>query len=168
LKALATALLCALALAACGGDSESGPSREGAEKAGSDKAATTPKAATAPKEAKAPKEATADPSAGDEIDARAAVEALFLGVKGKDPRVLCGIFTERFAQEVTGAEELGVVQCLEQADDQLLGELRTTLDGVSIEQTTVETGGRSASVELSNGNVVELEYEGNRFLIDQL
>lgn len=164
MKALATALLCALALAACGGDSESGPSREGAEKAGSDEAATTPKAATAPKEAKAP-----DPSAGgDEIDARAAVEALFLGVKGKDPRVLCGIFTERFAQEVTGAEELGVVQCLEQADDQLLGELRTTLDGVSIERTTVETGGRSASVELSNGNVVELEYEGNRFLIDQL
>ena len=165
MKALATALLCALALAACGGDSESGPSsREGAEKAGSDEAATPPKAATAPKEAKAP-----DPSAGgDEIDARAAVEALFLGVKGKDPRVLCGIFTERFAREVTGAEELGVVQCLEQADDQLLGELRTTLDGVSIEQTTVETGGRSASVELSNGNVVELEYEGNRFLIDQL
>ncbi len=164
MKALATALLCGLALAACGGDSDSGPSREGAGKAGSDEEATAPKDAKAPKEAKAP-----DPSAGgDEIDARAAIEAFFLGVKGKDPRVLCGIFTERFAREVTGAEELGVVGCLEQADDELLVELRTTVEGVSIEQTTVETGGRSARVELSNGNVVELEYEGNRFLIDQL
>lgn len=46
--------------------------------------------------------------------------------------------------------------------------LQKTLKGVKVQTTTVAPGGQSASVQLSNGNSVELIFQNGRFVIDGL
>lgn len=49
-----------------------------------------------------------DPATGDEAEARAAANALLVGVEGDDPAVLCATFSERYANQLTGAKEFGL------------------------------------------------------------
>ena len=122
-----------------------------------------------PEETETAAEPSEDASAGgDEVAAQAAVDAFLLGVKEEDPAILCGLFSERYAKELTGAKEFGIAECVDELEGGSFAELQNTLKGVKVQTTTVATGGKSASVKLSNGNSVELEYQDGRFVIDEL
>ena len=111
----------------------------------------------------------ADSSAGgDEVEARAAVDAFLIGVEDEDPQVLCGLFSEKYAKELTGASEFGIAECVEQLRGSGFGELKKSLKGIEVTKTTVAEGGRAATVKLSNGNAVKLAYQDGRFVIDEL
>jgi len=91
-----------------------------------------------------------------------------MGVQDEDPQVLCGLLSESYAKELTGAREFGIAECVERLQGQSFAKLQSAVEGVQVEDTTVTSGGRSATVSLSNGESVELEYQDGRFVIDSL
>jgi hypothetical protein len=117
-----------------------------------------------------PEEAPADDAStgGDEVEAQAAVDAFLIGVADGDAQVLCGLFSEGYAKKLTGAQEFGIAECVEQLKGSSFDKLRRTLKGVEVKKTVVEDGGQAASVQLSNGNTVSLAYQDGRFVIVNL
>jgi len=134
---------------------------KGAGKAGSDEAESSPEEP----------EPTPDASGGgDETDARAAVEAFLMGAQDKDSAVLCGLFSERLAKQLTGAKEFGIAECLSafKAKPSLLDKLAKGLAGVTVKDIVILRKGKLAGVIISNGAQIKLKYQDGRFVIDEL
>ena len=100
-----------------------------------------------------------------EIDARAAADALLLGVRDADEAVVCGLLDESYAQKLTGASA-GVAACVEALKTQNFNEVQKALKGVESDEVTVSNGGKIATVKLTNnGGTIALERDGGRYVI---
>ena len=84
--------------------------------------------------------------------------------------MLCGLFSERLAKQLTRAKEFGIAECLSQlqAKPGTLNKLAKTLEGVTVQDIVIVREGKAAGVNVSNGNQVKLEYQDGRFVIDEL
>lgn len=131
---------------------------EGAGKSGSAEQTAPEETETAPD----------TPAGGGEVEARAAVDALLMGVQDEDPQVLCGLLSESYAKELTGAREFGIAECVERLQGSSFGKIQKALKGVEVTGTKVTADGRSATVKLFNGDTVGLKYQEGRFVIDRL
>jgi len=92
----------------------------------------------------------------DEVNARAAVDALLLGVGDADADVICGLLSEDYANELTGETELGIAKCVENLEMADLSDVQSQLEGIEVDETEVDAGGDTATVTLTNGEEVDL------------
>ena len=94
-----------------------------------------------------------------------------MGAQDKDPAVICGLFSERYAKQLTGAKDFGIAECVSQFEGAKAGtldKLAKTLEGVTVQDIVIVREGKAAGVIVSNGNQVKLEYQDGRFVIDEL
>lgn len=109
-------------------------------------------------------ETTESPSQ-DEVDARAAADALLLGVRDADANVVCGLLDESYAQKLTGADA-GIATCVEALKKQDFKDVQKALEGVESDEVTVTDGGATATVTLTNnGGTISLKRDGGRYVI---
>ncbi|MEJ7750515.1 MAG: hypothetical protein WKF32_03585 [Thermoleophilaceae bacterium] len=101
----------------------------------------------------------ADTSDEDEVNAKAAVDALLLGVRGEDPNIICGLLSEEYANKLTGEAKFGIAKCVENLEKADLGSVKTELNGVEVEDTVVDSGGDTATVTLTNSEEVKLKKD---------
>lgn len=148
------ALSLAAGVSACGGGTETVTVNEGSESTA--EATETEATDTETTESDT---AISDTESGsseeDEVNARAAVDALLLGVRGEDPKIVCGLLSEEYAKKLTG-DENGIAKCVENLKNADLGSVKAELQGVAVETTEVAPGGDTATVTLTSNETVEL------------
>jgi len=105
------------------------------------------------------------PKQSDEIHARAAAQALLIVVEKEQGGVICTLLDEDYARELTGAEKFDFARCKKDFEQGGFGELPGTLRGAEVKSVAVKGGGETATVTLSNGTVLSLKRDGERYRV---
>ena len=101
----------------------------------------------------------------EEVAAQGAVDAFLEAVRKEDEAVLCGLLTERYAQQILRERsDFAIAECVEAFGRFDWSELQQEARGVTVEDVSVS--GDRAIAELSNGEKVTLVKQGGRFVID--
>ena len=105
------------------------------------------------------------PKQSDEIHARAAAQALLIVVEKEQGDVICTLLDEDYARELTGAEKFVFARCKKDFEQGGFGELPGTLRGAKVKSVAVKGGGETATATLSNGTVIALKRDGERYRV---
>jgi hypothetical protein len=104
----------------------------------------------------------------EEAQARGAVDAFLGAIRQDDAQTFCGLLSDKFARTVTGKSQFGVAECVKQVKKSGLGSLKAKVGKASVRSVVAPKKGRAAIVSLSTGDVISVQKQGGRYVIESI